>query len=143
MFTVDFKLKDAETDNTMRYVVGVHTVIKTDDLFAAIAVAWRSNISDIENRARVSSQELSRLVLVQAVTYHSDERDAINSALIRLSEKLYIRGLVANPVHGDPSLHVVTRPKQRNTRLAYPHTVDGETIAVRGASRLLKEHLDG
>ena len=62
---------------------------------------------------------------------------------ISLSEKMYIRGLIANPVHGDPSLHVITRPKQRNVRLAYPHVVDEETIAVRGASRILKEHLNG
>lgn len=127
----------------MRYLVSVCTVTQKTGDVKAIAVAWHSGINAYEETQRLTSKIVSQYAIAKAVTSHTKERTAANAALSRLVEKLFLRGLILNPANGDPPLHIVTLPKHKNTRLLYPHEALKTHVALKGAARLLKGHLNG
>lgn len=127
----------------MRYLISVCTTTQETGFTKAIAVAWHNRILTQENEARLTSEVIEKYTLVKAITEHQDAETALNAALSRVAEKLFLRGLVPNPVNGAPPFRVIAPPKHSKAKLQYPHETQKTHVTLKGALRLLKGCTNG
>lgn len=120
----------------MRYVVGIITKEHSNGSSTAVAATWFHTPPPF--RVHGMTLAFMKQNLLAIVKTHTSSPDkAINSALQRTAEKLFIKNLTANPVNGDPALHVIIQPKNERYRICFPYTVQKKHWLLTGAKRAL------
>ena len=87
----------------MRFTIGVYTKQKLDGTFMVCAATWFAQKPDFSlSKADVAQmrKELISLVCVEG----KREATAINTAITRTLEQMFLRGLVANPLNDYPPI---------------------------------------
>lgn len=122
----------------MRYVVGVLTTKNDNDTITAIALTWFSHPPPFSIHGMTLDYMRQRLLAVVRTTNVTTEK-AINAALQRTAEKLYIKKRCPNPVNDDPALNVIIQPKDSQYKFCFPVTVQKNHWLLTGAKRAITD----
>jgi hypothetical protein len=120
----------------MRYVVGVRTTEHKDGSSTAVAVTW-FNTSPPFSVHGMTLEFMRQRLLAVVRTDSSSPQKAINAALQRTAEKLYVRQLTLNPVNGDPAFSIVIQPKNHKCDIRFPFKTQKKHWLLTGAKRAL------
>jgi hypothetical protein len=87
----------------MRFTIGIYTKAKLDGTFMVCASTWFSKKPDY-SLANASVAEMRKSLIALVCTEGKKESTAINSAVARTIEQLFVRGLIANPLNDYPPI---------------------------------------
>ncbi len=118
----------------MRYVVGIRTIDKKDGPSIAIALTWFNSAPPFSVHG-MSLKFMRRRLLATVKTQNATAELAINAALQRSAEKLYLKQLIPNPVNGDPAFSIILQPKNQHCEVCYPFKIQKKHWLLTGAKR--------
>lgn len=122
----------------MRFIIGIHVKEKLDGSIMVCAAAWHARKPTF-SLANATVSEMKQKLLSLVCTESKKESVAINAAISRCVEQLFIMGYIANPLNDYPPIIVHAPAAARVTQTQYRFTPVRGCWLMNCAKRALEE----
>jgi len=122
----------------MQYAIGIATKLLDTGEYAAAAVAYHNIKPPFSTRGMTIKYMQSHLLSLVNVT-NTCEKTAVEAAVQRTFELLFLKKQIANPQNSYPPVQVYTTKKFKTKRLSFRHKTPKTHWLLTGAKRTLEE----
>lgn len=121
----------------MRYSVGL--AINEGPPVTVSATCWPAGVEPHFSTYAMSRSFMRDKLLALVLTQNEPLEAAVNAALMRVAEKLFLKEKIANPQNGDPPFRLILPLKYKKHRFKYPHEAVRSHWLITASKRALEE----